>query len=82
MVKDALIPVTWAHRRNSTIVSFKLGAGRVFELGRPYTLFKEASLRNVMDDLSGENLTNVRISDDLHNSGFRQWLNAVVRTNE
>ena len=51
-------------------------------MGRPYTLFEEASLRNVMDDLSGENLKNVRISDDLQNSGFRQWHNAVVKKNE
>jgi hypothetical protein len=60
-------------------VSFKRGVGRVVESGRPYTLFGEATLRDLLEELAGTKVENLWISDDLRSSEFRRWVNATVQ---
>jgi 2-polyprenyl-3-methyl-5-hydroxy-6-metoxy-1,4-benzoquinol methylase len=60
-------------------VSFKRGVGRVFESGRAYTLFEEATLRELLGEVAGAKLESLRLSDDLRGAEFRGWVNAAVR---
>ena len=41
-------------------VSLKRGVGRVFESGRLYTLFEEATLRELLGELAGAKLESLR----------------------
>ena len=63
-------------------VSFKRGVGRVVESGRPFTLFEEATLRDLLEELTGANVKNLWVSDDQRSLEFRQWVNAVVQKNQ